>query len=142
LPAFPTSVVFDNGRATARLSLPHSVLLDCLHLDSQKPDSAILASLRAADWEQLEALATQGSVRFQFYQRLQQPRLQSTVPTALLERLQVAAHEQTLRVLGLEATLVEILGDFRIFLYHCVRQSVRRLNTRAERHENHSLFRY
>ena len=109
LPAFPTSVVFDNERATARLPLPHSVLLECLHLDSEKPDSAILASLSADDWRQLEALATQGSVRFQLYQRLQQPLLRSAVPTALLERLQAAAHEQTLRVLGLEATLVEIL---------------------------------
>jgi hypothetical protein len=88
---------------------PQAILLDCLHLDPARPDRRALEALSPADWHQLVALAAQTNVSYQLYERLLQPRLQSVVPAEPIARLRSAVQEQTVRVLRLQATLVEIL---------------------------------
>jgi hypothetical protein len=98
----PTQAPFPPGDA-------RSLLLECLHLDPARPDRKALETLSPADWDQLVALAAQTAVSYQLYERVLQPRLRSVVPAEPLARLRAAVHEQTVRVIRLQATLVEIL---------------------------------
>lgn len=91
------------------LTPPQAALLDCLHIDAERPRADSLRLLTPADWKTFERLATTSKVAFQVYRCIKRADLAPLVPAEQLARLKARTQAQTTRYLRLRATLIELL---------------------------------
>lgn len=89
-----------------------SLLLDFIHVDRSRLDSAALKSLDASDWDALVALSLTHGVFTQIHTRLSESDLVSWVPTTALDRLRQAKLNNVVRNLRISQQLRELLAAF------------------------------
>jgi hypothetical protein len=105
-PLYPLQATFT---APGDRPAPELLLLDCLHADPTRPDTAWLSWLQHTDWLHLVTLAQRCNVSFQLFQRLTQPRFRALVPSEVVGSLRASVQIQTARFLLLQKALVAVL---------------------------------
>ncbi len=88
------------------------LLVDCLHADTSRLDSARIERLVDGDWEGLLALARQQRVRPQLHQRLTSPDVCAQVPAHVRDTLRAACSKIAQRNLQLHASAVRLIEAF------------------------------
>ncbi|AGA92226.1 hypothetical protein Thimo_3569 [Thioflavicoccus mobilis 8321] len=91
------------------LTPPQAGLLECLHVDAERPCAQTLAALEPDDWTTLERLAKASRVSYQVRRRLERADLKPLAPGDVMDRLQGTVQAQTARYLRRRATLAELL---------------------------------
>lgn len=87
-----------------------SLLLDCLHQDRDRISSERLATLSAADWQTLLALAAEQKINTLLYHRLTSRGWAEAIPAEVLASLQAAYHTNAVKNLRLQSELAIVVA--------------------------------